>query len=67
MSVPGLVAAGHYAVIAENVDLEYKIIGEQVKENLILILFKNLLISEYLLYFFSLIVRIRLIKLMINL
>lgn len=36
MSVPGLVAAGHYAEIAENVDLEYKIIGEQVKENLIL-------------------------------
>ena len=24
MSVPGLVAAGHYAEIAENVDLEYK-------------------------------------------
>lgn len=36
MSVPGLVAAGHYAEIAEDVDLEYKIIGEQVKENLIL-------------------------------
>ena len=32
MSVPGLVAAGHYAEIAENVDLEYKIIGEQVKK-----------------------------------
>lgn len=36
MSVPGLVATGHYAEIAEDVDLEYKIIGEQVKENLIL-------------------------------
>ena len=29
MSVPGLVAAGHYAEIAENVDLEYKIIGDR--------------------------------------
>ena len=35
MSVPGLVAAGHYAEIAENVDLEYKIIGEQDRKSVV--------------------------------